>query len=196
MFLNHFHTESQCWWRGNYMSLMPISLCDQSLHVTDGVTEMPLSVSLQHKTSAATFCPCQITLNWTLLHKFKKRCKFSCLITAKLHKKSRACIRYISMTVIIQVWGRLSNAFLKSIHAVHKCLWCLFTNDVIILLTSSWSSCPRHILRSLSVLLGIYCFWVSVYNPICERSSKNVTGESCLFRGGFFETAVKLWEES
>jgi len=33
--------------------------CNQSIHVTEGVTMMSLSASLQHKTSAATFCPCQ-----------------------------------------------------------------------------------------------------------------------------------------
>ena len=47
---------------------------NQSVRVTDGVTVMSLSASLQHKTSAATFHPCQIT--------FKQ--KLSCIIYAKL----------------------------------------------------------------------------------------------------------------
>jgi len=42
--------------------------CNQSTHMTEGMTVMSLSASLQHKTSAATFCPCQSTLNWKLSH--------------------------------------------------------------------------------------------------------------------------------
>jgi hypothetical protein len=51
------------------------------------------------------------------------------------------------MTVTIQVWGRLSNALLQSIHAIHRCLWCFLANDVISLLTSSWSLHPLYILQ-------------------------------------------------
>jgi len=71
--------------------------------MTDGMTETSLSASLKHKTSASTFRPCQITLNRTLLLKFEKWCKYSSRVTAKLRKKSPACIQYISMTVTIQV---------------------------------------------------------------------------------------------
>ena len=41
--------------------------CNQSIHVTDGVTVTSLSNSLQYKTSAAMNHVCQIALNQTLL---------------------------------------------------------------------------------------------------------------------------------
>jgi hypothetical protein len=33
---------------------------NQSMHVTDQVTATSLVTNIQHKTSVATFCPCQI----------------------------------------------------------------------------------------------------------------------------------------
>ena len=62
------------------------SPCNQSTHVTDGVTVTLLSASLLQKISAATDCLCQIVLNRKLLNKFEKWCKFSSCVKAKAHK--------------------------------------------------------------------------------------------------------------
>ena len=45
---------------------------NQFIHITDGMTVMSFSASLQPKTGAATDCQWQITLTQNLLHKFKK----------------------------------------------------------------------------------------------------------------------------
>ena len=64
--------------------------CNQSIHVTDGITVMSLSASLQHKKCAARGLLSQIVLNWKLSYEFKKWCKFSSHVTAKsCNKKSR-----------------------------------------------------------------------------------------------------------
>ena len=42
--------------------------CNQSIHITDGMTMMSLSAILQHKTDAAKDCLCQIALNQKLLY--------------------------------------------------------------------------------------------------------------------------------
>ena len=63
---------------------------NQSIHITDGMTVMSLSGSLLQMISVAMDCPCQIRLNWKLLHKFEKWCKFSSKIKAKLCKKEIA----------------------------------------------------------------------------------------------------------
>jgi hypothetical protein len=47
--------------------------CNQSIHVTDGVTVMSLPPCLLQKISATTDCLSQITLNWRLSLKFDKR---------------------------------------------------------------------------------------------------------------------------
>ena len=60
--------------------------CNQSTHLTDGMTVTSLSASLQHKKSAARDHVFHITLNQKLLHKFKKWCKFSSHIWVKLYK--------------------------------------------------------------------------------------------------------------
>ena len=57
--------------------------------MTDGVTVLSLSASLQHNTSTAADCVCQITFNRTLSWKFKKWCKFSSHIKVKLGKKKK-----------------------------------------------------------------------------------------------------------
>jgi hypothetical protein len=41
---------------------------NQSIQVTDGMTVISAAAGLQHKTSAATFHPCQNTLNQKLSH--------------------------------------------------------------------------------------------------------------------------------
>ena len=66
--------------------------CNQSIHVTDAMTVTSLSASLRHKMSAATFHLCQIMLNWTLSHKFKKWCTFSSHIKVKSCNKRPASI--------------------------------------------------------------------------------------------------------
>jgi len=67
--------------------------------MTDDVTVLSLSASLQHKTSTATDRVCQIVFNRTLSQKFKKWCKFLSPIKAKsgkkkLHKERPACTLY------------------------------------------------------------------------------------------------------
>jgi len=100
MFLTHFCTKSECWWRGNYASHVLVSPT-KSVHIlNDGVAVTSLFANLQHNTSATKVSLCQITLNWTLSHKFDKWCKFSsCIILKshkkKLHKKRPACIVHI-----------------------------------------------------------------------------------------------------
>jgi len=42
--------------------------CNQSTHMTDGMTVTSLSTSLQHKTRAAMDCVCQILLKQKLPH--------------------------------------------------------------------------------------------------------------------------------
>jgi hypothetical protein len=66
--------------------------CNQSIHVTDAMTVTSLSASLGHKISVATFHLCQIMLNWTLSHKFKKWYKLSSHIKVKSCKKWPASI--------------------------------------------------------------------------------------------------------
>jgi DNA/RNA-binding domain of Phe-tRNA-synthetase-like protein len=66
--------------------------CNQSIHVTDGVTVTSLSASLLQKIRAATDHLCQITLNQKLSHELKKWSKFSNRIKAKSHKMRPACI--------------------------------------------------------------------------------------------------------
>ena len=61
--------------------------CNQSKHVTNGVTVMPLSASLLHEISVAIGCLWQIVLNQKLSHKVKKWHKCSSRIKAKLCKK-------------------------------------------------------------------------------------------------------------
>jgi len=63
----------------------------QSIHVTDGVTTMSLSASLQYMT-ATTFSPWKIMLNHTLSRKFERWYKFSSHIKTKLYKQSPAYI--------------------------------------------------------------------------------------------------------
>jgi hypothetical protein len=46
--------------------------CNQSIHVTDGMTVTTLSSSLQHKATATMDCVCQMTLNRKLSHKSEK----------------------------------------------------------------------------------------------------------------------------
>lgn len=60
--------------------------CNQSIHVTDGMTVMSPSASHVHKYRLTDHL-CEIGLNWKLLHKFTDWCKFSIHIKAKLHKK-------------------------------------------------------------------------------------------------------------
>jgi hypothetical protein len=59
---------------------------NQSMHVTDGMTVMSLSVGLLQKISADTDCLCRIALNQNLSRKFEKWCKFSKCIKSKSHK--------------------------------------------------------------------------------------------------------------
>ena len=79
--------------------------------MTDGVTVMSLSASLQHNIEVTMDCSmphhiklkiivyrlCQVMLNQTSLHKFEKWCKFSSHLKAnfckkKSHTKRPACI--------------------------------------------------------------------------------------------------------
>jgi hypothetical protein len=60
--------------------------CNQSIHVTDGMTVTSLSASLLNKISVAMDHLCQITMNKKLSHKFGKWCKFSSIIKAKSRK--------------------------------------------------------------------------------------------------------------
>jgi len=71
MLFTHFGNKSQCSSvveGGSTLAALLYHQCNQSIHVTHGMTIMSLSASLHHKTSAATDCVCQITLNWILLH--------------------------------------------------------------------------------------------------------------------------------
>jgi len=60
--------------------------------VTDGMTVMSLSASLQHKTRATTDRVYYVVLNQTLSCKFEEWCKISCRITVKSRKKRPVCI--------------------------------------------------------------------------------------------------------
>jgi len=60
--------------------------CNQSIHVTDGLTVTSLSASLLHKISVPVDHLCEITLNRKLSHKFEKWYKFSSCIKAKSRK--------------------------------------------------------------------------------------------------------------
>lgn len=51
-----------------------------SIHVTGSTTVTSLSASLQQRISVAMDCLCQIVVNWTLLQKFEKWCKFSTVL--------------------------------------------------------------------------------------------------------------------
>ena len=66
---------------------------NQYIHVTDGATVVSLTASLLQKISAVTYLLCQITLNLTLLHKFKKCCKYSVCVKAKSRKKKLCKMR-------------------------------------------------------------------------------------------------------
>lgn len=68
--------------------------CNQSIHVTDGMTMMSLSASLLHKISMGTEHLCRIALNRKLPHKFREWCKFSSHFKAKLHKKKSCKTRH------------------------------------------------------------------------------------------------------
>ena len=74
------------------------------LHMTDGVTVMSLSASLQHDKcghiSSVPFCIklkivmdrlCQLMLN-QISRRFGTRCEFSSHVKVKLHKKRTACM--------------------------------------------------------------------------------------------------------
>jgi hypothetical protein len=73
--------------------------CNQSIHVTDGVTVTSLSASLLNKINVAMDHLCQITLNWKLLHKFAKWCKFSSRIKAKSCKQKLLTTRPACSTI-------------------------------------------------------------------------------------------------
>jgi hypothetical protein len=60
--------------------------CNQSTQMTDEVTVTSLSASLIKVIYVATDHQCQTAVKWTLLRKFKKWCKFSSGIKAKLYK--------------------------------------------------------------------------------------------------------------
>jgi len=51
--------------------------CNQSIHVTDGVTVASLFASLLNKINVTMDHLCQIMLNRKLSHKFEKWCKFA-----------------------------------------------------------------------------------------------------------------------
>jgi len=51
-----------------------------SIHVTGGTTVTSLSASLQQRISVAMDCLCKIVVNWKLLQKFEKWCKFSIVL--------------------------------------------------------------------------------------------------------------------
>jgi hypothetical protein len=68
---------------------------------------MPHRVKLKN----IAYCPCQIVLNWTLWHKFKKWCKFSSHIKAKSRKKksykkrpacNKICIYYLLCFIVFK----------------------------------------------------------------------------------------------
>jgi len=95
--------------------------CNQSIHVTDGMTVTTLSASLQHRTSVVAFCLCQITLkpniimclcqialNQTVSRKFKKLCKMFSRIKAKLCKW-RSHKRDLPVFTIVIVMTLTSN---------------------------------------------------------------------------------------
>jgi hypothetical protein len=60
MFLTHFGNKSLAVEKGVTSTTLHHQ-CNQFTHVTDGMTVTSLSASLQHKTSAARDCLCQIT---------------------------------------------------------------------------------------------------------------------------------------
>ena len=60
--------------------------CNQSIHVTYGVTVTSLPASLLQKMSANTDCLSEIALNRKLPRKFEKWCKFSSHVKPKLCK--------------------------------------------------------------------------------------------------------------
>ena len=69
---------------------------NQPIHMSNGVTVMPLTASLLRTISAAKECLCQIMLYRKLSRKFKKWCKVSSRINVKLcekksHKTRPAC---------------------------------------------------------------------------------------------------------
>ena len=66
---------------------------NQYIHVTDGATVVSLTASLLQKISAVNYLLCQITLNLTLVHKFKKCCKYSSYVKAKSRKKKLCKMR-------------------------------------------------------------------------------------------------------
>ena len=68
--------------------------CKQSKHVTNCVTVMSLSASLNHKISVAMGHLCQIVLNQKSSHKFKKWHKFSSRVKVKSCKKKSHAMRY------------------------------------------------------------------------------------------------------
>jgi hypothetical protein len=95
--------------------------CNQCIHVTDGTTVTALSASLQHKTSAVTFCLyhiavnpnivmclCHIALNRSVLRKFKKWCKMFSHIRAKSSKR-RLCKRDLHIFTIVIVMTLTSD---------------------------------------------------------------------------------------
>ena len=65
--------------------------CNQSLHMTDGMTVTSLSASLLEKLSVAMYCLHLITLNWKLSHQFERSCKFSSHIKMKPRTIRPAC---------------------------------------------------------------------------------------------------------
>ena len=76
-FPSHFGKKSQCCSRQNYTSHMLISPCNQSIHMTDGVTVTSFSANLLQKVSVAMDHLCQIALNQKLSSKFQKWCNLS-----------------------------------------------------------------------------------------------------------------------
>jgi len=103
--------------------------CNRCIHVTDGTTVTAVSASLQHKTSAVTFCLCQIAvkpnivmclcqiaLNRSVLRKFKKWCKMFSYIRAILCKRRlrKRDLRVFTIVIVMTLtsdmvycnWGR------------------------------------------------------------------------------------------
>ena len=70
--------------------------CSQSMPVAAGVTLTSLSASFPQKISAVTDCPCLITLNWKLVHKFEKWC-FVCWL---LYNTGQCCLFNVSVLCV------------------------------------------------------------------------------------------------